>query len=91
MSGYIIYHPKRNREIFDGTTVHYDNNEGNQDPYVWNRQFLHTYCHMTQMTPQEGQINFWVSGDTFPNFSQRAEHRQRHSCQTQGRQFNSAL
>lgn len=70
MSGYIIYHPKRNREIFDGTTVHYDNNEGNQDPYVWNRQFLHTYCHMTQMTPQEGQINFWVSGDTFPNFSQ---------------------
>ena len=70
MSGYIIYHPKRNREIFDGTTVYYDNNEGNQDPYVWNRQFLHTYCHMTQMTPQEGQINFWVSGDTFPNFSQ---------------------
>ena len=70
MSGYIIYHPKRNRQVFDGTTVHYDNTVGNQDPYVWNRQFLHTYCHMTQMTPQEGQINFWVSGDTFPNFTQ---------------------
>ena len=69
MGGYIIYHPKRRREAFDGTPVYFDNNAGNQDPYVWNRQFLHSYCHITQMTPQEGDTNFWISGDTFPNFT----------------------
>lgn len=69
MGGYIIYHPKRQRAEFGGTAVYFDNNAGNQDPYVWNRQFLHTYCHITQMTPQEGDTNFWVSGDTFPNFT----------------------
>jgi hypothetical protein len=66
---YLIYHPKRKVSTFGTVTVYYDTPSGNQDPYVWNRSFLHTYCHITQMTPEEGDINFWVSGDTFPSFT----------------------
>ncbi len=70
MSGYLIYHPRRRQSRFGNVSVYHDHNGANQDPYVWNRQFLHTYCHITQMSPAVGHINFWVSGDTFPNFSQ---------------------
>ncbi len=69
MSGYLIYHPSRAVAKFDAAVVYHDHIGGNQDPYVWNTQFLHTYCHITQMKPSEGDINFWVSGDSFPNFS----------------------
>jgi hypothetical protein len=69
MRGYIIYHPKRQKSTFGDTVVYHDYKGGNQDPYVWNKSFLHTYCHITQMSPQPGDINFWVSGDSFPNFS----------------------
>ena len=69
MSGYLIYHPPRVVSDFETTRVYYDNTNGNQDPYVWNQKFLHTYCHITQMSPQVGHINFWISGDTFPDFS----------------------
>lgn len=67
---YLIYHPRRCHSQLDGVTIYHDQTEGNQDPYVWNRQFLHTYCHISQMRPKPGDINFWVSGDTFPNFSE---------------------
>jgi hypothetical protein len=69
MKGYLIYHPKRCISSFNGITVYYDATIGNQDPYLWNTNFLHTYCHITQMSPEPGHINFWVSGDAFPNFS----------------------
>ncbi len=69
MNGYLIYHPKRCVSSFGDITVYYDPTIGNQDPYVWNTNFLHTYCHITQMSPELGHINFWVSGDSFPNFS----------------------
>ncbi len=69
MSGYLIYHPSRVRTAFDSITIYHDHIGGNQDPYIWNNQFLHTYCHITQMSPTVGDINFWVSGDFFPNFS----------------------
>lgn len=69
MGGYIIYHPKRHDSVFDGQRIYYDSPSGNQDPFIWNRQFLHSYCHITQMSPQVGDINFWVSGDTFPRFN----------------------
>jgi len=69
MGGYLIYHPKRHVSSFGDITVYYDATEGNQDPYVWNTNFLHTFCHITQMKPQIGDINFWVTGDSFPNFS----------------------
>ena len=69
MSGYLIYHPRRDIAKFEAITVYHDYIGGNQDPYIWNKQFLHTYCHITQMSPVVGDINFWVSGDSFPNFS----------------------
>jgi hypothetical protein len=66
--GYLIYHPRRERDVFGKTVVYFDGIGHNQDPYIWNRRFLHTACHMTQMRPEVGQINFWVSGDTYPSF-----------------------
>jgi hypothetical protein len=68
--GYLIYHPKRRVSNFGKVVVYHDSTTGNQDPYIWNQPFLHTYCHITQMSPEIGHINFWVSGDTFPNFTQ---------------------
>ncbi|MBM7845665.1 hypothetical protein [Herpetosiphon giganteus] len=70
MAGYLIYHPKRQIMEHAGKLIHHDSLEGNQDPYIWQAQFLHSYCHITQMRPQVGDINFWVAGDTFPHFQQ---------------------
>ncbi|HEY1011514.1 MAG TPA: hypothetical protein VGE07_02340 [Herpetosiphonaceae bacterium] len=70
MPSYLIYHPARAVSVFDGRTVHYDHASNNQDPYVWNEQFLHTYCHITQMRGEEGQINFWISGGNLRQFTQ---------------------
>jgi hypothetical protein len=70
MSSHLIYHPPRVRQTFGQTVVHYDRTSGNQDPFVWNRSFLHTYCHMPQLRdPQPGDINFWVSSAKLQGFS----------------------
>jgi hypothetical protein len=68
--GYLIYHPPREQRDFNGVRVHFAKPVRHQDPYVWNNEFLHTYCHITELRqPAPGDINFWVSGDTFPNFT----------------------
>src|SRR5450759_1199149 len=69
VTGWLVYHPARVTSVIDGRTVHYDNTSHNQDPYIWNRRFLHTYCHITQMSPQVGDIEFWVTGDAWPSFT----------------------
>jgi hypothetical protein len=69
MGGYLVYHPKRTKSVFDNITIYHAPNGVHQDPYVWNSQFLHTYCHMTQMKPEEEDTIFWVTGDKFPGFS----------------------
>lgn len=47
MSGYVIYHPKRAITTHRNTTIHHDPmRNSNQDPYIWNTRFLHTYCHI---------------------------------------------
>lgn len=70
MAHHLIYHPKRCKAIFGETTVYYDKPSGNHDPYVWNKNFLHTFCHMTELVnPCTGDVQFWVSGDRFPDFS----------------------
>jgi hypothetical protein len=70
MAHHLIYHPVRERREFDGTLVYFDETSGNQDPYVWSRRFLHSFCHATELrSPQPGDLNFWVSGDTFPAFT----------------------
>jgi hypothetical protein len=69
-AGWLIYHPERQVTRFENLTVYHDSFIGNQDPYIWSYRFLHTACHMTQMSPEVGHTNFWVSGDAFPSFSQ---------------------
>jgi hypothetical protein len=66
----VIYHPGRNERLFGECTVYFDAPRGNQDPYIWNDAFLHTFCHMTELrNPQPQDINFWVTGDIFPEFN----------------------
>lgn len=69
-SAYLIYHPKRQITIVGDLAVHHDKFGGNEDPYLWHNQFLHTYCHITQLKNNENQINFWIAGDRYPNFTQ---------------------
>ena len=72
MNNYIIYHSRRETSIIDGQKIYHDplrKNNGNQDPFIWNKKFLHTYCHMTQIQPIIGTKIFWVSGDRYPDFS----------------------
>jgi len=66
---YIIYHPKRCVSKIEDFTIYHDNFKDNQDPYIWNKNFLHTYCHITQMKNVVGQYNFWVSAKDYPNFT----------------------
>ena len=47
IGGYLIYHPERDVSTFGHYTVYHDSFVGNQDPYIWSPQFLHTYCHIT--------------------------------------------
>jgi hypothetical protein len=68
MTGYLVYHPRRQCTVFNRTRVYHDPRGGNQDPYVWNDRFLHTYCHMPQMKPEVGQTILWVSGNKWPEF-----------------------
>jgi len=70
MNNYLIYHPQRIRSEINDLVVYHDSFEGNQDPYLWNDKFLHSFCKITQLKNEVGQINFWVSGDTGRNFNQ---------------------
>jgi hypothetical protein len=67
---YLIYHPKRCIHQANGITIHHDKfGEKNEDPYIFNDRFLHSFCHITQIKAEAGNINFWVSGDKFPDFN----------------------
>jgi len=70
-NSYLIYHPAREKFVSGNITAYHDKFGGNEDPYIWNEQFLHTYCHITQLPNEKNQINFWVSGEEkeFPNFT----------------------
>ena len=66
MPDYLIYHPVRASAAFGRHRVHFDSARGNQDPYIWNRRFLHSYCHITQLrVPQPGDLIFWVSSTDY--------------------------
>ncbi|MEI6349419.1 MAG: hypothetical protein WCP69_15850 [Bacteroidota bacterium] len=69
MNNYLIYHPSRVKTVIGNMTVYHDKFGSNEDPYIWNDKFIHTYCHITQLSNDKGQINFWVSGDKYPNFT----------------------
>ena len=67
---YIIYHPKRNSTKIESHIIYHDVFGRNEDPYIWNDKFLHSFCHMTQITPQIGDIIFWCSGNSYPDFTE---------------------
>lgn len=67
---FLIYHPARQSTTIGNMTIYHDMFGGNEDPYIWNDRFLHSYCHITQLSNEIGQINFWISGDIYPNFTQ---------------------
>lgn len=69
MTHYLVYHPRRVVTSVNGVSVHHDSFRGNQDPYVWNGHFLHSYCHITEMRLEPSNLTIWVSGDTFPKFT----------------------
>lgn len=69
MNSYLIYHPKRESTPLGKIVVHHDKFGGNEDPYLWNDKFLHTYCHITQLKNEVGQINFWVSDEKLTDFT----------------------
>ena len=58
---YLIYHPEREVISIGDTKVYHDSFDGNQDPYIWNEQFLHSFCHLTQISVEIGDTIFWVS------------------------------
>jgi hypothetical protein len=66
---YLVYHPKREISEIGDLKIYHDSFSGNQDPYLWNDRFLHSYCHITQLRIEPKNILFWVSGDTYPNFT----------------------
>lgn len=66
---YIIYHTKRCVTDIGDLRVYHDDFEGNQDPYIWNKNFLHTFCHITQLKVNVNDLIFWVSGDIYPDFN----------------------
>lgn len=69
MKSYLIYHPKRTKTELGKIVVYHDRFGDNEDPYLWNDKFLHTYCHITQLKNDVGQINFWVSDAKLTGFS----------------------
>lgn len=65
---YLIYHPERQKTTIGNLIIYHDSFGGNEDPYLWNKKFLHTYCHITQLSNQTDQVNFWVSGQPSLNY-----------------------
>ncbi len=66
---YLVYHPKREISEIGNLKVYHDSFSDNQDPYLWNDQFLHSFCHITQLRVEPKDVLFWVTGDTYPNFT----------------------
>jgi len=66
---YVIYHPKRQVSNVGQLKIYHDKFGGNEDPYIWNKKFLHSFCHITQISPIVGSHIFWVSGDSYPDFT----------------------
>ncbi len=80
MNGRLLYHKTKGDRDLHGVvkttvgniTAYSDDFDGNQDPYIWQKVFLHSYCHMGQMREHfnmprghtevgRGDINFWIT------------------------------
>jgi hypothetical protein len=61
LNGYLIYHPSRTKSVFDSIVVYHDSIVGNQDPYIWNCKFLHSYCHLVFIIKEK---TYWKNANT---------------------------
>jgi hypothetical protein len=63
--GFLISHYKRHFVDFENFRVYHDEiNGSNEDPYVWNKQFLWTFCNRRPYEKYfEGDVIFWVNKD----------------------------
>ena len=80
MNGRLLYHQDLEKTKVGNITAYSDDFDGNQDPYIWQEVFLHTYCHMGQMREhfnmprghtevERGDINFWITSDVRGDYS----------------------
>jgi hypothetical protein len=80
MNGRLLYHQNLVKTTVGNVTAYSDDFSGNQDPYIWQKVFLHTYCHMGQMRkgfnkPKDhpeveiGDINFWITSAVRGDYS----------------------
>lgn len=89
MNGRLLYHKTKGDGDHHGVvktrvgniTAYSDDFSGNQDPYIWQKVFLHSYCHMGQMRegfnkPKEHpevereDISFWITSNARGDYSQ---------------------
>lgn len=64
MSSYIMLHKDRVKVQIDDLKIYCDSLRRNQDPYIWNENFLHTYCKINQIKVSElkkGDKIFWFT------------------------------
>ncbi|MCY1563607.1 hypothetical protein NW133_01265 [Staphylococcus pettenkoferi] len=64
MTSYIFIHPERDCRKFDDIIVYHDSFIGNEDPYIWRKRFLHSFCKITDYSynkNDEDDTIFWVS------------------------------
>lgn len=65
---YLIYHPEREKVVINGNIIYCDSFKGNQDPYIWNNEFLYSFCHITQLKDlykDKDYIYFFVSSESY--------------------------
>lgn len=67
----IIYHPPRIKVDYNNENFIYcDSFNWNQDPYIWNKEFLYSFCHITQIRQefkQKDYIYFFVNSLNLKN------------------------
>lgn len=64
MPNYIMLHQNRIKVKIGDIVVYCDDFKGNQDPYIWSKNFLNTYCKTSQIKASElkkGDKLFWFS------------------------------
>jgi len=65
MSCYILHHYKRQKaEYKKWCFVYYENYKWNNIcPYIFNKEFIHTFCKTPTIKKEEWNINFWINAE----------------------------
>lgn len=58
----LFFHNKRAQSKFTDSnsethTIYHDNLSRNQDPYIWNKNFLYSFCKMKNISPSNVNVN----------------------------------